>query len=420
MQKLLSVSFLSALSLTIANPALAIQFQFVKLVDTQTVMPSEGRPFTGFDSASISGSSVVFRGTIGQPTERRYREGIYLLRDRALSKVVDLRTRTPRFRFAQFASPMLSGNNVAFIGINSTRSMSLYTQVEGKPLTSIVNATTAPANNNPFFWRFGTSVRSRMTPSMIHMDGPNIVFDGGYGYFGGQVQRVTYDGISPRINGTRIVTFIPPTAFNGTGQPTTDRGRIQLTVGSSAPATIVDNTTLLPHGKLVSDFGGGLSSGFGSGVRRQPNIPTPIVNANTVFFFANDSDGEGGLYTRRDTGLRTIIRQGTVVPDIGPVQSFGGIGISGINQAFSIREGRTQTALVMRTGGQILKVFKLGDSIDGKQIAAFNPLGTQFLSGRSIVFIVRFTDGSSGIYRAQATPENAAEAIAMARDREPD
>ena len=416
MQKLLSVSLLSAISLTIANPALAIQFQLTKLVDTQTLMPDEGRPFTAFDSASISGSSVVFRGTIGSPTNRRYREGIYLIRDRALSKIVDLRTRTPRFRFAQFASPMLSGNNVAFIGISATRSMALYTQFEGKPLTSIVNSTIVPANNDPFFWRFGTSGSRRLMPAPIHMDGPNIVFEGGYGYFGGKVQRVTYDGISPRINGTRVVTFIPPTTIDDNAQPSIDRGRIQLTIGGAAPATIVDNTTMLPHGKLVRDFGGG----FGSGVQRLPIAPTPIVNANTVFFFANDSDGEGGLYTYRSTGLRTIIRQGTVVPDIGPVQSFGGIGTSGINQAFSVRKGRTQTALVMRTGGQILKVFKLGDSIDGKPIATFNPLGTQFLSGRSIVFIVRFTDGSSGIYRATAIPENAAEAMAMSRDRELD
>ena len=412
MQKLLSVSLLSAISLTIANPALAIQFQFTKLVDTQTLMPDEERPFTAFDSASISGSSVVFRGTIGSPTNRRYREGIYLIRDRALSKIVDLRTRTPRFRFAQFASPTLSGNNVAFIGLNATRSMALYTQFEGKPLTPIVNSTTVPANNNPFFWRFNASGSRLLTPAPIHMDGPNIVFEGGYGYFGGKVQRVTYDGISPRINATRVVTFIPPTAIDDNAQPSIDRGRIQLTIGSAAPVTIVDNTTMLPHGKRVR--------GFGSGVRRLPIAPIPIVNANTVFFFANDSDGEGGLYTYRSTGLRTIIRQGTVVPDIGPVQSFGSIGISGINQAFSIRKGRTQTALVMRTGGQILKVFKLGDSIDGKPIATFNPLGTQFLSGRSIVFTVQFTDGSSGIYRATAIPENAAEAVAMARDRELD
>ena len=416
MQKLLSVSFLSAISLTIANPALAIQFQFTKLVDTQTLMPDEGRPFTAFDSASISGSSVVFRGTIGRPISRRYREGVYLIRDRALSKIVDLRTRTPRFRFEQFASPILSGNNVAFIGINSMRSMALYTQFEGKPLTAIVNSTTAPANNNSFFWQFGALGSRQLMPAPIHMDGPNIVFEGGYGYFGGKVQRVTYDGISPRINGTRVVTFIPSTAIDDREQPSIDRGRIQLTIGSAAPATIVDNTTMLPHGKLVSNFGGN----FGSSARRLPIAPTPIVNANTVFFFANDSEGEGGLYTQRSTGLRTIIRQGTVVPDIGPVQSFGGIGISGINQAFSVRKGRTQTALVMRTGGQILKVFKLGDSIDGKKIATFNPLGTQFLSGRSIVFIVRFTDGSSGIYRTTATPENTAEAVAMARDREPD
>ena len=410
MQKLRSVLLFSAISLAIANPALAIRFQVTKLADTETIMPGEERPFTAFDSASISGSSVVFQGTIGKPTERRYREGIYLLRDRALSKIVDLKTRTPRFRFAQFASPMLSGNNVAFIGIDPMRSFALYTQFEGKPLTSIVNATTPPANNNPFFWRFGASVRSRMTPAPIHMDGQNIVFEGRYGYLGGKVQRVTYDGIGPRINGSRIVTFIPPRPINARGQSSIDRGRIQLTIGSAAPTTIVDETTLLPHGKRVSDFG----------FRRQPNSSTPVINANTVLFFANDSDGEGGLYTRRDAGLRTIIRQGTVVPDIGPVQNFGSIGISGINQAFSVREGRTQTALVMRTGGQILKVFKLGDSIDGKTIASFNPLGTQFLSGRSIVFVARFTDGSSGLYRAQAFPENAAEAVAMSRDREPE
>ncbi len=436
LQKIITASIVSGFVLAISNPALAIQFRFIKLADTQTVMPGDGRPFTHFDSASISGTSVVFRGTIGQPGDPTYREGIYLLRDRRLTKIVDRNTPspTPNFKFNTFLSPILSGNNVAFLSSSTSQSpasanlatgsftidtLALYTLFDGKPLTAIADPYTRPANNNPYFWQFGTTTRNRFTPPPIHMDGTSIVFEGGYGYFKGNLKAVSYRGSSPRISVNRVVTIFPSTPSDRPSLPS-DGGRIQLTIGRNTPTTIIDATTQLPNGKYVRDVGYRLISY--STVRGVPTYPIspPVISANTVFFFANDTDGQGGLYTRDDRRIREIIRQGAVIPDFGSVNQFGPLAISGINQAFSLREGAIQTAIAMRTGGQILKVAKIGDSIDGKKITRILPLGTQFLSGRTLVFIANFSDASTGIYRAEAFPETVEESIALERDREPD
>jgi hypothetical protein len=423
--KLLISAITAVIPIAIVNPALAIQIRFVELVNTQTVMPDDDRPFTAFDSASISGSSVVFRGTsgqrslgqLGQPTEGTYREGIYLLRDRTLTKIIDLKTPTPGFPFQKFASPILSGNNVAFLAISPARTMSLYTQFDRKPLTAIISPDTPSANNNPYFWKFGTTARSRFTPPPIHMDGTSIVFEGPYGpynYRNGELREGFIGGKSPRISSNRIITILPGLPSIGPSLVPTESGSIQLAIDTDPATTIIDGTTRLPHGALVRDLGYLKTNRISP-----PSIP-PVISANTLFFFANDTNGQAGLYTRDDRRIREILRQGTVIPDLGPVEQFGPIAISGINQAFAIRQNDITIAIALRTGGQILKVVKLGDPIDGKILASLQPLGTQFLSGRTLVFIARFTDGTRSIYRAEAFPENVAEAEAMARDREPD
>lgn len=404
-----SIASLMALSI---QPAFAIAFKFEKLVDNQTTMPGDGRSFTGFDQASISGSSVVFRGTVGRSGDPSYREGIYLLRDRALSKIVDLNTKSPSpgFSFSGFTSPILSGNVVAFLAVNPERSISLYRQVPDKPLQIVADPYTRPANNNPYFWRFGATRKSPQ-PAPIHMDGNVLVFEGGtYGAVNGQVRSLAYaqsglPTISPRVSANRIVSVA-------------GKQQIRLTVSNGiTPETglsrvIAAHGMRLPDGSHLKDFG----------KLRGALEPVPVISSRVILFYAQTDRESGGLYTHTDTRqggrLEQVLTLGETLPQLGPIKQVSSLAVSGVNLGFGVRSDNVLTAIGMRVGGQRLKVVHIGDAIEGKRVVSIAPLGTQFLSGRTMVMILRFADGMQGIYRSTAIPETPEEAMEMEKGQE--
>ncbi len=75
--------------------------------------------------------------------------------------------------------------------------------------------------------------------------------------------------------------------------------------------------------------------------------------------------------------------------------------IDGGDVAFLGAGSSAQQGLYLSAGGMLQEIISLNDTLDGKDLMSLS-MFTGGLSGTSIAFFASFTDGSSGIYRADA------------------
>ena len=98
-------------------------------------------------------------------------------------------------------------------------------------------------------------------------------------------------------------------------------------------------------------------------------------------------------------------RRGTAIPSgTGNFTSFGSNSfpsIDGGNVAFFGAGSSGQQGLYLSAGGMLQEIISLNDTLDGKTLLTLG-IFTRGLSGTSIAFFASFTDGSNGIYRADA------------------
>jgi hypothetical protein len=143
----------------------------------------------------------------------------------------------------------------------------------------------------------------------------------------------------------------------------------------------------------------------------------PNGNGKLQFLCGNDFDVQGvvfcgigtttGIYFKRNQVLTTVVAKGAQVP--GENRTFGALEdpkISGSNILFTefLSGGETPLRnLYVKYGGKITKVIGTNSPLKGKTVASFT-VGKRPISGDTIVFAVKFTDGNGSVVKAKLSP----------------
>jgi hypothetical protein len=208
----------------------------------------------------------------------------------------------------------------------------------------------------------------------------------------------------------------------------------QAIAGSDQLTTLADGTTLNPESgtPLPLDFRNPVAKGpnvlFSDGnlyLSKSGVLSTiveigqelPDANGKLKFLFGNDFDVRGivfagsgektGIYFQSGGNLTTVAKEGDPVP--GESRTFKSLQepkISGGNILFteSLSNGVVPVKnLYVRYGGQITKVIGTNSQIKGKTVASFST-GKRPISGNTIVFAVKFTDGNGSVVKAKLSP----------------
>ncbi len=136
--------------------ALALDFDFAKIMDINTPVPGSGGSFssiTVINSPDIDGYNVAFRANLSAAGT----SGIYTSLGGVLAKAVDTTSGIPfgSGTFTSFGDPSLSGGNVAFFGAGSSQ-QGVYTTISG--MTRIADLNTAIPSGSGNFTSFGSGV----------------------------------------------------------------------------------------------------------------------------------------------------------------------------------------------------------------------------------------------------------------------
>ena len=425
------------------TPAKATQYKFTKIIDKNSNIPGTSQKFTEFSDASISGNSIVFVGGVYS--------GIYLYNNGKLRTVADTSQFPPNAypnqdKFRQFYRPVISGQNIAFVGVSrATPAQSsppvsgVYATFNGGPLVTIADWNTPFRTTTGYkYWNFGSPGKPE-----ISISGSQIVLANGTKY---EVDPTNPDylkkprktflykdsklkefqpiggsfGFAPVIDGDRILRIEPLRYKDGNPLTIIDGGRITLTTGNEPPKSILDTNTKLPGNTEIASFGFSWTENPPISYFPSPEFP-PALSGNTVFFSASKKpSGQGGLYTYnlKSKAIVRIIEQGNQLDDLKTIiGSFGDVAVSGSNLAFraqAVQAGEspntsntenTLNGIVTRNNGKLSLVMRAGDRIDGKVVKRLKQLGKNFLSGKKVVFTVIFTDDSEAIYLAQPIAE---------------
>ena len=192
-------------------------------------------------------------------------------------------------------------------------------------------------------------------------------------------------GSRPSIGGGDV-------AFLGIGTTGTplERG-IYSTVGGTL-GVVADFFTAIPGGT-------GNFEGFSFG---------PSIDGGEVAFFGGgelvgSSFVQRGIYRTVGGTLGVVADLNTAIP--GGTGNFTSLGSApsndGGNVAFVGVGSSGQIGLYLSAGGMLHEIISLNDTLDGKNLVTVG-IFTNSLSGTSIAFRAFFTDGSNGVYRADA------------------
>jgi hypothetical protein len=364
--KLVAVNAGIALSVMAGGQAEAVNFAFTKIADTNTPIPGGIGNFTspasGYPAAfnvfsgSVDGNNIAFQG-FGSNSQ----SGIYTSSGGVLNVVADTNTSIPdgsgNFGFGSFGQSFgdtfsLDGDNIAFSGLDSnTGQQGIYTSSGGVLNVVADTNTPIPGGSGNFGFFFGPS-----------LDGNNIAFFGSDSNFEQQGIYTSSEGILNVIADTN--TPIPGSNnFNDFSSLSLDNGQVAFLGGEYDPNTF----ETLQRGIYISNNGM---------LNVVADFNTFLPNSNAKFcqfdpFFSLDD--------------------GNVV--------FGASGCDPVTGDYLVG------GIYAYLDGKLVKVIDFDDSLDGIEVAGGVFAGQQALSGDSIAFWVRLTDGSNAIYVAQSVDE---------------
>lgn len=416
----------------------AASFTFSKIVDTNTPMPGGGGNFTFLNTPVIDNGIVAFvseRGNQGRVEQR----GIYTYAGGMLQTVVDTNTRVP-FSDVNFSSLDLGlaidQGNIVFGGsgnkpnpLGGTDVYGIYTVIGGV-LDRVIDQSTILPGDNSNFTTFGADGLS--------IKGNNVAFYGGsssenialFTNAGGTLQRVV-DSSTPLPEVTSNfdslsnadVVFASSTSLDGT--ILNWRSGI-YTYSGGVIKKIVDPATIMLGGRTDLNFSA-----------RDPIVDNDDIAFSVVSYSNQPSQA---IYTIVDGKVSLVADTNTPVPGgIGNFVTLAGLNVGGFNfGGLSLDQGSVafvggdlvgfteipgpicpprqscpgpirvpvfRNGIYTTLGGSLTRVIAEGEQLDGKVIAPYYlGVSRQMLSGNSIAFSVRFTDGSSGIYRADFVP----------------
>jgi hypothetical protein len=133
-----------------------------------------------------------------------------------------------------------------------------------------------------------------------------------------------------------------------------------------------------------------------------PLTSQAVAGGGLAAFTAVDSTfTHFGIYLAGPGGLARVVDSTTAIPgESGSFMSFGDLALDAGALAFiGYRFAGDEGALFTTAGGSLSRVLGAGDALGGKTVFAIS-LGREGLSCDSIAFVVRFTDDSQAIYRA--------------------
>ncbi|HAX78551.1 MAG TPA: hypothetical protein DCY88_22640 [Cyanobacteria bacterium UBA11372] len=411
----------------------AASFTFSKIVDTNTPMPGGGGNFTFLNIPVIDNGIVAFAG------QGSNQQGIYTNAGGMLQTVVDTNTPVP-FSDVNFLSLGLGlsidQGNIVFGGLGNklnplggTDVYGIYTVIGGVLERVIDQSTILPGDNSNFkVFGGGLSIKDKNVAFYGGSSSENVAL---FTNAGGTLQRVV-DSSTPLPEVTSNfdslsnadVVFASSTSLDGT--ILNWRSGIYTYTGGVIKK-IVDPATIMLGGRTDLNF----------------SVREPLVDGDDIAFsvVSYSNQPSTAIYTIVDGKVSLVADTNTPVPggignffnlaglNVGSF-NFGGLSLDQGNVAFvggdvvgfteipgpicpprqfcpgPIRVPEIRNGIYTTLGGSLTRVIAEGEQLDGKVIAPFLGVSSQILSGNSLVFSVRFTDGSSGIYQADLVPDS--------------
>ncbi len=369
---------------------------FVKIADTDMPIPSGTGNFTNFgvlSAAAVSDGNVAIRGRgVDQ-------DGIYLWQNGALDVVADVNTPIPGGTgtfgapaTGGFGPPSIDGDDVAFGGDDQTISQrGVYALLDGV-LEVVADKDTRPPGASDEFSTLG---------------GPSL-HDG----------SISFWAFVPALPFLEGIYFGNPSGITKVADQTT------FIPGGGGRFNSFNSGSSQHHSGKVLFFG--RDSGFNSGlymwfkgvlsVIADRFTPIPGGAGNFSFFLEQVStDGlniafrgndttqtRPGIYMNDCAGNRVVANTNTPVPCAsGTFEWFGAFSTQGGSTAF-VGFGAESSGLYVDSGGSIVKVIEVLDSLDGKRVSSLR-VAPEGLDGDQLGFRAYFTDGSEGIYLATLT-----------------
>jgi hypothetical protein len=362
----------------------AIDFEYVKIFDTNTAIPGGTGNFTGFDGyPSLNGDRVASLG--GGVSDSSY--GVYTDAGGALHAVADRGTPIPggTGNFTFFDSPSLDGDNIAFSAYNDDFSQQgVFTNAGGSLHVVADRNTPIPGGTGNFTSLDGVS-----------LDAGSVAFRG----FGSGSQRGIYTDAGGTLHAVANTSTPNPSGtgnFTSFGNPSLDGGNVAFrglgggsqgiyTDAGGALRAVASTSTAIPGGTgNFTDFG----------------IETPSLDGGDVAFVGNGFSGQQGIYTDAGGALRVVADKSTAIPSgTGNFIELRLPSMDSGNVAFVGYGASSQRGIYTDLGGALSRVVAHGQTLDGKEISSVFA-GPEALSDSNIAFYVEFSDSSKGIYAA--------------------
>jgi hypothetical protein len=373
---------MAMVALMAATPVRALEFDFVKIADSNTPMPGGSGTFQAFGYAALDQYQVAF---VGIDFSTNY-EAIYISTGGVLTKIVDTDTYKPGTvnYFQTLGDPSISGGNVAFYGGGDGES-GVYSTVGG--LNRVADSDTAIPSGTGHFLLFG-SPSLDAARDVAFWGSDNAAQQGIYSTVGGLHVVADRNTLVPGGAGSYFASF--DTRLSVSGGDVAFRGSsigragVYKTAGGTLQR-VADTTTPMP---------GGSGNFF--------DVWGPSLHNGNVAFLGQDADTFFGIYTDiGGPGLSVVADVNTPVPGgSGNFGTFGRASLDNLAVAFDVVGSSGEQGVFTDYGGSLSAVITSSMSIDGKQ--PLNPhIGPEALNNGNIVFSTDFSDGSGGIYVAE-------------------
>lgn len=436
----LSLLIASVVVLVASSPltSLAASFQFTKIVDSNTQVPTEalGVKYKLFGRPAINQSNVAYRAGF-LDLSNAWQQRI----DRATSpnSIVLIQKASASGTTGMLSDPSIYGTQVAFSGlVNSSQGTAALYTFNNNIVTNGLNYEEAPSIYDGKVVYPRRSITTGSGPNNIHIAvtsggsstgtilvDHNTLVPGGGGQFFAQYDAYLDSNLnSQNTNGS--------VAFMGVwSSGPTSHGIYRWDQATNTVNIIADKNTPIPNQagnfSTASLYFITPQDTFNATVGNSFNFPQsfysdsmfaissrPSLYGKTVSF--NYDDGpKAGIYTRTTGPLIKVADVNTPHPVFGGnFKDFFASSTVGGSTAFTATDATgIERGLFLAHCGQISKVVSAGDVLDGKGVSTVDlgprglsvkPGTNSFNNGLELAFKVKFFDGSEGIYVA-TTPQ---------------
>ncbi len=358
---------------------------FTRIVGTGDSIPDGAGAFRFFSVSAFDGQAVAFRGF-----DLSGNMGIYTNAGGPVTRVADETTPIPggtgSFHF--FSEVTIENGIVIFSGGGAFPQRGIYTNADGPSLDVLYDTTTPTPDGSSTFSNF----------FFVRVDGGSLAFQGiSRGFPGGGIYTDTSGSLETVAD---LSTDVPDgfRTFNSFRGPSLSDGEVAfLGYGffgdgiyrgqASGNLSIVANESTVIPGET------GTFAGFGEG--------SPDIDGGSVAFRGIDSSGREGIYVDVGGSLSVVADTTTEIPGgSGNFAAFGSLHLGAGNIAFVGADSSKTWGIYVMSGGVLLDVIDLSDTLDGKGLWNLSLATSGALAGNRIAFEATFVDGSEGIYVA--------------------